>query len=448
MSTFSIGVAAAAGMTALAGGVLAQSDAAHGPSGLTPAERAAGWKDYTGEDATTKWRGYKQAAFPSKGWTFENGTLSIGRGSGGGNIVTVEQFTDVEMDFWFKMGEKANSGIMFRVAETGGEPYATGPEFQLLDDAGFGSAATSKQSCGALYDLYAPAEHKSLKPAGEWNQGRIRLRSGVLTHWINGGRIVEARLFNDDGTPSQEWAGKIAASKFKDWKGFGVLPTGHLAVQDHGDTELALHGVKIRDLAKPMPGEKVLFNGKDTAGWTAFAGDAGGLGEGAMKAIAQVRDGVLVIKGQPIGYLRTTEKYTNFVLRLQWRFDASKGAGNSGVLVRMVGEDKVWPKSVEAQLQSGSAGDFWNIDNVVMTTDPERTRGRNTKKVATPYPTERPIGEWNEYEIIVDGGTVILNVNGEELNRATGVAVVPGYICLQSEGAEIHFRNIRLVPLD
>jgi hypothetical protein len=111
----------------------------------------------------------------------------------------------------------------------------------------------------------------------------------------------------------------------------------------------------------------------------------------------------------------------------------------------MVGEDKVWPKCVEAQLQSGAAGDFWNIDNFKMTVAKDRTNGRNTKRTHT---AERPLGEWNEYEIIVNGGTVILNVNGEELNRATDVEVVPGKICLQSEGAKIWFKNIRLIPLD
>jgi hypothetical protein len=132
------------------------------------------------------------------------------------------------------------------------------------------------------------------------------------------------------------------------------------------------------------------------------------------------------------------------VLKLEWRFDPAKGAGNSGVLLRMIGEHKVWPRSVEAQLQSGNAGDFWNIDEFPMKTDPQRTHGRNTKKT---HFAEYPIGDWNEYEIVVDGGSVILNVNGEELNRAGDVLKTPGKIGLQSEGAEIHLRNIRLAPI-
>jgi hypothetical protein len=209
-------------------------------------------------------------------------------------------------------------------------------------------------------------------------------------------------------------------------------------VQDHGDTELSLRGVKIRDLGATRAGEKALWNGKDLAGWKAVVPEAEKAGI-KPEAVWEVREGVLVCKGNPVGYIRTEGTYTNYVLRVQWRFDPAKGAGNSGVLLRMVGEDKVWPKSVEAQLHSGNAGDFWNIDGFKMTVDASRTNGRNTKKT---HGAERPLGEWNEYEIVVNHGDVVLYVNGEELNRATGVEEVPGHICLQSEGAEIHFREV------
>ena len=79
-----------------------------------------------------------------------------------------------------------------------------------------------------------------------------------------------------------------------------------------------------------------------------------------------------------------------------------------------------------------------------MKTDPQRTSGRNTRKT---HFAERPIGQWNNYEIIVDGESVVLKVNGEIVNTATEVLETPGKICLQSEGEEIHFRNIRLAPI-
>jgi hypothetical protein len=173
-------------------------------------------------------------------------------------------------------------------------------------------------------------------------------------------------------------------------------------------------------------------------GWTAHLN-----GGAKMEDVFSVEGGLLKVKGQPAGYVRTTEDFDNFVLMLEWRWPEKPA--NSGVLFRMTGEDKVWPKSIEAQLMHHSAGDFWNIGEFAMKTDPGRTRGRNTKK--THEGAERPVGEWNHYEIIADGGTIILKVNGQELNRATEAAVIPGKICLQSEGAPIHFRNVRLAPI-
>ncbi|MDX2131001.1 MAG: DUF1080 domain-containing protein [Planctomycetota bacterium] len=427
------------------------------PTDLTPVDRAAGWRDYTGADATALWRSYRGASFPAKGWVSAAGELRLSKNTGAGDIVTVDQFRDVEMTFDFKMGEKSNSGIMWRVAEKHDTPWQTGPEYQLLDDAGFGAKPTDAHAVGALYDLYPPAAAKVARPAGEWNTGRIRLRNGVVQHWLNDVKVVEATIFDDAGRPTPEWLAKIGVdakgaavaeggSKFKVYPGFGVQPAGHIAIQDHGDTDLALRNVRIRDLAAALPGEVRLFNGTDLTGWVGVARDEATKTDGPVDTgtLASVRDGVIVIKGQPIGYLRTKDTYTNYVLRLEWRFDPSKGAGNSGVLVRMVGADKVWPKSVEAQLHSGNAGDFWNIDSFTMTTDPARTKARNTKKS---HGAERPLGEWNEYEIIVHRGDVVLKVNGEELNRATNVEQIAGHICLQSEGAEIHIRNVRLAPL-
>jgi hypothetical protein len=185
-----------------------------------------------------------------------------------------------------------------------------------------------------------------------------------------------------------------------------------------------------------------LFNGKDMEGWTYFLSGK----DAKMEDVWRVEEGVIICKGKPNGYIRTKDKYANYELTLEWRFDPKKGAGNSGVLLRMVGTDKVWPKSVEAQLHSGNAGDIWNIDNVKMTVDKSRTEGRRTKKLKTS--NEKPLGEWNNYRIVVNKGNIKLYVNGELQNEATDAEEVAGYICLQSEGAEIQFRNIELKSLD
>ncbi len=190
------------------------------------------------------------------------------------------------------------------------------------------------------------------------------------------------------------------------------------------------------------PKEVELFNGKDLSGWTHFLEDKNAKPEDVWS----VEDGVLICTGKPAGYISTEDDFTNYVLKLKWRFNPEKGAGNSGVLLRMVGEDKIWPKSIEAQLASENAGDFWNIDMFKMTVPEERTKGRNTKKMKPS--NEKPLGEWNEYEITTDHGTITLKVNGEVQNVATQCEEIPGKICLQSEGAEIHFKDIVLTPIE
>ena len=183
----------------------------------------------------------------------------------------------------------------------------------------------------------------------------------------------------------------------------------------------------------------VIFNGTDLSGWSPF------LPGGNPAATWTVADGVLRCTGEPAGYIATDATYTSFVLELEWRFDPARGAGNSGVLLRVQPPDQVWPTSMEAQLMSGRAGDIWNIGDFPMVTDPSRTNGRHTAMEG--QSGERPLGEWNRYRIVVDGPLLELYVNGTLKNRATGCRVVPGRIALQSEGAWIEFRGITLTPL-
>ncbi len=394
-------------------------------------------------NATSLWRGYKQTSFPAKGWSIEDGVLTHAAGGGGGDIITTDQFGDFEFVFQFRTAPKANSGVIYGVAEEHDTTWQTGPEFQVIDDAGNNLKPDDPHSTGAMYDLYAPAATKTMKPAGEaggWNDGRIYYRNGVIQHWVNGQRVVEARLFDATGKPTKEWLDKIAASKFKDYAGFGLQPRGHIALQDHGD-EVSYRNILARDLSGAAPYEKQLFNGKDLTGLVAVVPEAAKAGI-KPEDVWSVKDGVLICKGNPAGYIRTADKYDNFIIRLEWRWASQPG--NSGVLVRMIGEDKVWPKAFEAQLHSGNAGDIIGIDNFAYSGHSARTSGRRT---AHTHAAERPAGEWNEYEIIMNEGVATLLVNGEELNRATGVEETAGPIALQSEGAEIHFRNIRLTPL-
>ncbi len=189
-----------------------------------------------------------------------------------------------------------------------------------------------------------------------------------------------------------------------------------------------------------------LFNGKDFAGWTHYLSDP----NVAMSDVWSVdkAEKAIICKGSPAGYIRTVKDYSDFVLKLDWRFSpVTKRAGNSGVLLRIVGEDKIWPRCIEAQLQSGAAGDFWLIDEARLNTPPDRVdRGTPRHRLRT-RTNEKPIGEWNTYEITCHGGNVTLKVNGETLNEGTDADIASGKIGLQAEGSEIHFRNVVLRPI-
>ena len=414
-----------------AAAVLVLAWAAAAQDAKVPAPNPEGWVTLFDGKSTEAWRAYGAKEFPASGWVVRDGALVHVAQGGGGDLVTKRQFGNFELRFEWRVPAKANSGIMYRVVETKEPSYFTGPEYQVIDDAG--SGAGPDNSSGALYGLAAP-QGKTLRPVGEWNAGKIVLVGDRVEHWVNGSKVVDLDFASDD------YKARLAKSKFAKWSGFNAHRRGHVCLQDHGD-EVAFRNIAVRELAPEsarMGDEVVLFDGKSLDAFAAHLDGGKQLGD-----VWSIVDGVLVCKGQPTGYLYSKQTFANYVLRLQWRFPPAQG-GNSGVLLRMTGEHKIWPRSIEAQLQAGSAGDFWNIGNFPMQVDVTRTKGRNTKKT---HGNERPLGEWNEYEITVDGPWVQLRVNGQVLNEAWDCEIVPGHVCLQSEGVEIQFKDIRLTVL-
>jgi hypothetical protein len=188
--------------------------------------------------------------------------------------------------------------------------------------------------------------------------------------------------------------------------------------------------------------------------------DGGGVWQAFHEPDAKLADvwqldgGILTCKGTPKGYLYTTKNYTDFILTLEWRWPPQGKAGNGGVLLRITGKDKIWPKSLEAQINAGQAGDFWGLDGYALTGPAERLKtadnpqfGKLTNLKKTEA-VERTPGEWNQYEITARGDTVTLKINGKIVNKATGCAATPGRICLTAEGDPIQFRNVKLIALD
>jgi hypothetical protein len=193
-----------------------------------------------------------------------------------------------------------------------------------------------------------------------------------------------------------------------------------------------------------------LFDGKSLDGWDYFLVDP----DVKMEDVWSVKDGILHCKGEPMGYLATKCKHKNFKLIVEWRWVPGKEPGNSGVLLRISGKPQALPKCVEAQLKSGDAGDIWAFHGFKVTGAPDRSKhipdhklGGDLRGASKAQGAENPPGEWNKYEITLDGGTLTLVVNGKEVNKATGCDVLAGPIALQSEGGEIQFRCVKLTPI-
>jgi hypothetical protein len=196
------------------------------------------------------------------------------------------------------------------------------------------------------------------------------------------------------------------------------------------------------DAASPAK-PRLLFNGKTLDGWTYYLGES----DKKMEEVWSVADGVLRCTGTPSGYLITRQKnFANYHLSVDWRWPGKPG--NNGVLVHCSKKNAlgVWPKSLEVQLAHENAGDFWVIGTeITIPNVDQRREGRRHLNLTDD--SEKPLGEWNRMEIVCRGDEVTVHVNGDLVNHCTGCSEQSGAIALQSEGAPIEYRNIKLTPL-
>jgi Domain of Unknown Function (DUF1080) len=207
---------------------------------MSSAEQDAGWRFLFDGTTTDQWRGFQSDRLPA-GWQVVDGALT--RVAPAGDIVTWEQFSDFELAMEWKVAPGGNSGVFYRVREAPEleSVWQTGPEAQVLDDAGHPDGARAETSAGSCYGLY-PAPRGVVHPAGQWNQMRILVRDGRVEHWLNGRKVVEYEL------GSAEWRERVARSKFAGLPGYGRQPRGHIALQDHGDW-VAYRDIRIRVIA-------------------------------------------------------------------------------------------------------------------------------------------------------------------------------------------------------
>ena len=178
-----------------------------------------------------------------------------------------------------------------------------------------------------------------------------------------------------------------------------------------------------------------LFNGNNLNGWTFVLDQESNV---PTNEVYGIKDGNIHIVGNPFGYMRTAEKYGNYKLHVEWRW-VGEGT-NSGIFLHVQDGDKLWPNAIECQLCNGKAGDFVMLG------------GSKIKEIECvgEFPIkdrngdfEKPVGEWNTAEIVCEGTTITVYINGELQNQCTGENS-EGYIALQSEGGPIEFRNVYL----
>ena len=186
-----------------------------------------------------------------------------------------------------------------------------------------------------------------------------------------------------------------------------------------------------------------LFNGTDFTGWKLFIpGDSVDVHD-----VWSIKDGVIHCAGAPHGYMRTEQSFSNYKLHVEWRW--AEEPTNSGVLLHCQGEDQVWPNCIENQLHSGNAGDFVLIGPGTITVD-DSVYVNEDRFLVIPKKqdsAEKTPGEWNAYDITVDGASISNSVNGVAMNSGVDAGLTSGPIALQSEGSPIEFRNIHLTPL-
>jgi hypothetical protein len=221
---------------------------------------------------------------------------------------------------------------------------------------------------------------------------------------------------------------------------------------------LILIAAGLFSLAGGLATAEPLFNGKDLTGWTVDVPKADKNPDIQPSFI--VRDGMLVSLGHPRGHLITKKSFKNYRLTVEYRFPGKPG--NCGVLVHTSKPRALagmFPQSIEVQMQSGHAGDFWCIAENIEVPNMEKRRPR---KKGQKYggnkgdarhifnltdDSEKRIGEWNTMVIECQGDEVKVWVNGDLVNHGVKATVTQGKIAIQAEGSEVEFRKLELKPL-
>lgn len=221
------------------------------PNDLHADEKAQGWRLLWDGKTAKGWRSARAEGFPAKGWSMENGELSVLPKAGGGDIMTEEEFGAFELQMDFKVSAGANSGIFYflTAAHDPASGAPNGLEYQILDDERHPDAKLGNEgnrTLASLYDIYPRAKLMTNVGIGPkvdaWQHARIVARAdGSVEHWLNGVKVLEFQRGSND------FRAHVAASKFKSTPAFGEAAKGRILLQDHGDA-VTFRSIKIKPL--------------------------------------------------------------------------------------------------------------------------------------------------------------------------------------------------------
>lgn len=207
---------------------------------LTKKEKKAGWQLLFDGHSFAGWKSANGKPFPEKGWMIKDNILQTVPGGHGGDIITETTYHDFELVLEFRVTKGANSGIKYYLLPNS----SLGLEYQVIDDLNHPDAKLGldgNRTQAALYDLITPVATKKNKPVGEWNQARIISKGTHVEHWLNGVKVLEFERGSD------AFKALVAASKYKNIKGFSEVTETPILLQEHGD-EVAFRNIRIKTL--------------------------------------------------------------------------------------------------------------------------------------------------------------------------------------------------------
>jgi lysophospholipase L1-like esterase len=307
---------------------------------------------------------------------------------------------------------------------------ATGSKVVLCTPSTIGEKTDGSNKLDAMLDEYAVI---SRKVAADTGTTLCDLRKAFLAH---------LKKHNPDNKPR------------------GILTRDGVHLNKAGNTFVAAQAAQAiaNALKKKSAAAKStsLFNGKDLTGWHVDVPRRDK--NPKAKATFIVRAGMLVSLGRPSGHLITDAKYENYRLEVEYRFAGKPG--NCGVLVhasKLRALYKMFPQSIEVQMNHRHAGDFWCIVEDITVPDMVKRRGPKEKWGITEGKarrilnltdgSEQPPGQWNTMVIECLKDAVKVWVNGDLVNHGTKCTATKGQIALQAEGSEVEFRKLLLTPI-